>query len=93
MLHRVILGAIERFLGVLIEHYAGAFPTWLAPVQARILNITDEQLNYCEKVYNKLRDAGIRVETDFRNEKLNLKIRESQVEKKFPTYWLLETEK
>ncbi|GAB6887377.1 threonine--tRNA ligase [Desulfothermus okinawensis JCM 13304] len=81
MLHRVILGAIERFLGVLIEHYAGAFPTWLAPVQARILNITDEQLNYCEKVYNKLRDAGIRVETDFRNEKLNLKIRESQVEK------------
>jgi len=81
MLHRVILGAIERFLGVLIEHYAGAFPTWLSPVQARILNITDEQLNYCEKVYNRLKDAGIRVEMDSRNEKLNLKIRESQLEK------------
>jgi len=81
MLHRVILGAIERFLGVLIEHYAGAFPTWLSPVQARILNITDEQLNYCEKVYNRLRDAGIRVEMDSRNEKLNLKIREAQLEK------------
>ncbi|WP_461833708.1 threonine--tRNA ligase [Desulfothermus sp.] len=81
MLHRVILGAIERFLGVLIEHYAGAFPTWLSPVQARILNITDEQLNYCEKVYNRLRNAGIRVEMDSRNEKLNLKIREAQLEK------------
>ncbi len=81
MLHRVILGAIERFLGVLIEHYAGAFPTWLSPVQARILNITDEQLNYCEKVYNRLKDTGIRVELDSRNEKLNLKIREAQLEK------------
>ncbi|MDL1966686.1 MAG: threonine--tRNA ligase, partial [Candidatus Desulfofervidus auxilii] len=81
MLHRVILGAIERFLGILIEHYAGAFPTWLSPVQARILNITDEQINYCEKVYNRLKDAGIRVELDSRNEKLNLKIREAQLEK------------
>ena len=81
MLHRVILGAIERFLGILIEHYAGAFPTWLSPVQARILNITDEQINYCEKVYNRLKDAGIRVELDSRNEKLNLKIREEQLEK------------
>ncbi len=81
MLHRVILGAIERFLGVLIEHYAGAFPTWLAPVQARILNITDEQKEFCENVFEKLRVAGIRVEKDLRNEKLNLKIREAQLEK------------
>ena len=81
MLHRVILGAIERFLGVLIEHYAGAFPTWLAPVQARILNITDEQLEYVNKVFNELKKAGIRVEKDIRNEKLSLKIREAQLEK------------
>ncbi len=81
MLHRVILGAIERFLGVLIEHYKGAFPTWLAPVQARILNITDEQIAYCEDVYKKLKQRGIRVEKDTRNEKLSLKIREAQMEK------------
>ncbi len=81
MLHRVILGAIERFLGVLIEHYAGSFPTWLAPVQARVLNITDEQKEYAEKVFNELRQAGIRVEKDIRNEKLSLKIREAQLEK------------
>ncbi len=81
MLHRVILGAIERFLGVLIEHYAGAFPTWLSPVQAKILNITDEQKEYAEKVYNTLREAGIRIEKDLRNEKLGLKIREAQLEK------------
>ncbi len=81
MLHRVILGAIERFLGVLIEHYAGAFPTWLAPVQARIVNITDEQKEYAQKVYNLIRTQGIRVEIDVRNEKLGLKIREAQLEK------------
>jgi len=81
MLHRVILGAIERFLGVLIEHYAGAFPTWLAPVQARIVNITDEQREYVDKVYNILKAHGIRVEKDIRNEKLGLKIREAQLEK------------
>jgi threonyl-tRNA synthetase len=81
MLHRVVLGAIERFLGVLIEHYAGAFPTWLAPVQARILTITDAHKPYAEKCYKDLRKAGIRVELDTRNEKLGYKVREAQMEK------------
>jgi threonyl-tRNA synthetase len=81
MIHRVILGAIERFIGVLIEHYAGAFPTWLAPVQAVVLTVTDRNIPYAEKVYQALRDADIRVETDFRNEKLGLKVREAQLNK------------
>jgi threonyl-tRNA synthetase len=81
MLHRVILGAIERFLGVLIEHYAGAFPVWLAPIQARIMNITDNQKEYVEKCTQKLREKGIRVDMDLRNEKLGYKVREAQVEK------------
>jgi threonyl-tRNA synthetase len=81
MLHRVILGAIERFLGVLIEHYAGAFPVWLAPVQARVMNITDVQKEYVIKCAQKLRDKGIRVDMDLRNEKLGYKVREAQMEK------------
>ncbi len=81
MLHRVILGSIERFIGVLIEHYAGAFPVWLSPVQAVLLTVTDKQIPYGEEVYNQLIDAGIRVERDFRNEKLGYKIRESQMQK------------
>jgi threonyl-tRNA synthetase len=81
MLHRVILGAIERFLGILIEHYAGAFPLWLAPVQAVIVTITDRDLEYAENVYQQLNDAGIRVEKDVRNENLRLKIREAQLQK------------
>jgi len=81
MLHRVILGAIERFIGVLIEHYAGAFPTWLAPVQAVILTVTDRNIPHAEKVYQILRDADIRVEADFRNEKLGHKVREAQLNK------------
>ncbi len=81
MIHRALMGSLERFFGVLIEHYAGAFPVWLAPVQARICNITDAQLDYVEKVYRELRRAGIRVEKDSRNEKLNYKIREAQVQK------------
>ena len=81
MLHRVILGAIERFLGILIEHYAGAFPLWLAPVQAVIVTITDRDLEYGESVYQQLSDAGIRVEKDVRNENLRLKIREAQLQK------------
>jgi len=81
MLHRVILGAIERFLGILIEHYAGAFPLWLAPVQAVIVTITDRDLEYGESVYRQLSDAGIRVEKDVRNENLRLKIREAQLQK------------
>ncbi len=81
MLHRVILGAIERFMGVLIEHYAGAFPLWLAPVQAVLMTVTDSQIPYGEKVFRQLLDAGIRVEKDFRNEKLGYKIREAQMQK------------
>jgi len=81
MLHRVILGAIERFLGILIEHYAGAFPLWLSPVQAVILTITDRDLEYGESVYQQLSDAGIRAEKDMRNENLRLKIREAQLQK------------
>jgi len=81
MLHRVILGAIERFMGVLIEHYAGAFPVWLAPTQAVILTVTDRHIPYGEEVYKQLFDAGVRVERDFRNEKLGFKIREGQMQK------------
>ena len=81
MLHRVILGAIERFMGVLIEHYAGAFPLWLSPVQAVLVTVTDAQIPYGETVYRKMIDAGIRVERDFRNEKLGYKIREGQMQK------------
>jgi threonyl-tRNA synthetase len=68
MVHRVILGAIERFLGVLIEHYAGAFPTWLAPVQAILVTVTDRQLSFAGEICKRLQSAGIRVELDNRNE-------------------------
>jgi len=81
MVHRVILGALERFIGVLTEHYAGAFPTWLAPIQATILTVTDPQIPYGEEVYLQLTRAGIRSEKDFRNEKLGLKIREGELQK------------
>ncbi|OGP50305.1 MAG: threonine--tRNA ligase [Deltaproteobacteria bacterium RBG_13_43_22] len=81
MVHRVILGAMERFIGVLIEHYAGAFPTWLAPVQAVILSVTDRNASYCQKVFQDLLATGIRVELDIRNEKLGLKVREAQLQK------------
>jgi len=73
MIHRVILGALERFIGVLIEHYAGAFPVWLAPVQASILTVTEQEHRHGEKVLALLKEAGIRAEGDFRNEKLSLK--------------------
>ena len=81
MIHRALMGSLERFFGVLIEHYAGAFPVWLAPVQARIMNITDAQMAFAEEVYGELRRAGVRVEKDLRNEKLNYKIREAQMQK------------
>jgi len=81
MLHRVILGAMERFIGVLIEHYAGAFPVWLAPVQAILLTVTDRHIPYAAKVCRALIQKGIRVEKDFRNEKLGFKIREAQLQK------------
>jgi threonyl-tRNA synthetase len=81
MLHRVILGAVERFLGILIEHYAGAFPVWLAPVQARILTVTEVHNEYASKVLSILKQGGIRVEADLRNEKLGYKVREAQMAK------------
>ncbi len=81
MVHRVILGAMERFIGVLIEHFAGAFPTWLAPVQAVVLSVTDRNGPYCQKVFENLLQAGIRAELDIRNEKLGLKVREAQLQK------------
>lgn len=81
MVHRVILGAIERFVGVLIEHFAGNFPLWISPVQAIVLNVTDNQAAYTERVFGALRDAGVRVQKDLRNEKLGFKIREAQMEK------------
>ncbi len=81
MIHRALMGSLERFIGVLIEHYGGVFPLWFAPVQARILNITDAQAEYCEEVYTRLRKAGVRIEKDLRNEKLNYKIREAQMAK------------
>ena len=81
MIHRVILGAIERFIGILIEHYAGAFPTWLSPIQATVLTVTDRNIPHGEKVLKSLMDAGIRAEADFRNEKLGHKVREAQLNK------------
>jgi threonyl-tRNA synthetase len=81
MIHRALMGSLERFIGVLIEHYAGAFPLWMTPEQARILNITDDQAHYCEAVYAKLRKAGVRIDKDLRNEKLSYKIREAQMMK------------
>lgn len=83
MLHRVILGAMERFIGVLIEHYAGKFPLWLSPVQVLLLTITDDQAEYAKSVYNAMMQEGIRVQLDLRNEKLNLKIRDG-IMKKIP---------
>lgn len=81
MIHRAIFGSIERFIGILIEHYAGKFPVWLSPIQAKILPITDRALEYAEKVEKSLKDAGIRCEIDKRNEKIGYKIREAKMEK------------
>ncbi len=79
MLHRVVFGSMERFMGVLIEHYAGAFPVWLAPVQAVVINITDAQADYAASIAGRLTDAGVRVELDTRNEKIGFKIREARL--------------
>jgi len=81
MLHRAIFGSFERFIGILIEHYEGAFPTWLAPEQAVVLNITDKQAEYCQKVVNSLQNKGFRVKADLRNEKIGFKIREHTLQK------------
>ncbi len=78
MIHRALMGSIERFFGILVEHYAGAFPTWLAPVQAIVLSITDKQQAYAETVTAQLRAAGFRAEADLRNEKIGFKIREAE---------------
>ncbi len=81
MLHRTALGSIERFIGILTEHYAGAFPLWLAPVQVKVLPVTDEHIPYAQKVSDALTAAGLRVETDSRNEKVGYRIREAQLQK------------
>ena len=81
MLHRVIFGSIERFIGILIEHYAGAFPVWLSPVQVKILPISEKQHNYAKKLEKEMKEKGLRVELDDRSEKIGYKIREAQLEK------------
>ena len=81
MIHRVVYGSIERFIGILIENYAGAFPTWLAPVQVKILPITDRHMDYAFELKKKMFDLGLRVEVDDRNEKVGYKMREAQVKK------------
>jgi threonyl-tRNA synthetase len=81
MLHRAILGSFERFIGILIENYAGALPTWLAPTQAVVMNITDKQADYCQKVVETLQNSGFRAVSDLRNEKIGFKIRERTLQK------------
>jgi threonyl-tRNA synthetase len=81
MLHRAIVGSLERFIGILIEQHAGALPTWLAPVQVVVLNITDGQADYCREIVKSLQNQGLRVETDLRNEKITYKIREHALQK------------
>ena len=81
MIHRVAFGSIERFIGILIEHFAGAFPTWLSPVQVKVLPISEKYMDYTEKVFAQLKEAGIRVEIDNRAEKIGYKIREARLQK------------
>ena len=81
MVHRALFGSVERFFGIVLEHYAGAFPVWLAPVQASVMPITDRNLDYARQVTARLSEAGLRVELDDRSEKVNLKIREAQLQK------------
>jgi threonyl-tRNA synthetase len=81
MLHRAVFGSFERFIGILIEHYEGAFPTWLAPTQVVVMNITDKQAPYCENVVKSLQNKGFRVDADLRNEKIGFKIREHTIQR------------
>ena len=81
MVHRAIFGAMERFVAVLIEHFAGAFPVWLAPVQVAVIPIADRHAAYCESVAERLREAGLRVQVDARGERMNRKIRDAQLQK------------
>jgi threonyl-tRNA synthetase len=81
MLHRAILGSLERFIGILIEEYAGAFPVWLAPIQATIISITENQAEYARKIEETLKNQGVRVDSDLRNETIGLKIREHAMQR------------
>jgi threonyl-tRNA synthetase len=81
MVHRALLGSLERFFGILVEHYAGAFPVWLAPMQVAIIPIADRHLDYAQQIASALREEGLRVEVDNRKERMNLKIREAQLAK------------
>ena len=81
MLHRAIVGSMERFIGILIEHHAGQFPAWLAPVQAVVMNITDAQADHVEEVRKSLANQGFRVQSDLRNEKIGYKIREHTLQR------------
>ncbi|MBQ7896098.1 MAG: threonine--tRNA ligase, partial [Oscillospiraceae bacterium] len=81
MIHRVVFGSIERFIGVITEHFGGAFPTWLAPVQVKVMPITDRTADYAIALADKLNGLGMRAETDLRNEKIGYKIREAQMQK------------
>ena len=81
MIHRVVLGSIERFIGVITEHFAGAFPTWLAPVQVKVLAMTDRTHDAAKSIAAELDGMGVRVETDLRNEKIGFKIREAQMQR------------
>ena len=81
MVHRVAFGSIERFIGILIEHFAGKFPVWLSPVQVKILPITDRQIDYAKALCEKMKELGIRVQVDDRSEKIGYKIREAQMSK------------
>jgi threonyl-tRNA synthetase len=81
MIHRALLGSMERFMGVLIEHFAGAFPVWLSPVQAMLIPIADRHVDYARQVAQELKQAGLRVEVDDRGERMNAKIRDAQNQK------------
>jgi len=81
MIHRVVLGAIDRFLGVLIEHVGGKFPVWLAPVQVKVLTITEKEIPFAKEIYDKMKSENIRVELDSENEMLGYKVRKAQLEK------------
>src|SRR5205823_10153161 len=81
MLHRAVMGSTERFMAILIEHYAGAFPVWLAPVQAMVIPISDRHVDFCKQVEVRLTAAGLRVEMDASDERMNAKIRTAQVQK------------
>jgi len=81
MVHRALFGSIERFMGVMIEHYAGAFPTWLAPIQVAIIPVSQNFFDYAEKIKSRLKEKNIRVELDYRNEKIGYKIRDWETQK------------